>query len=285
MKTKPKVTKRDVPQRPITTTTPPAATPRLPEKERIAQVASQLLQHITNSGWVSEVALADWATEHEIPILDLHQAKRLLDRKKTITTRQGPDNRPGWEVIGASSIGKKYGRMTPPRRVRMCFGPLGPLGQLTVDGNEAATHIHMRDAQDNVVFAPAGFRAMLTKAYLQSGLAAADEEEAGTPRAAIARWYIKFLQCVPSGKSQMNAIRRPLNVKRQAVGEIFHERLPEGTTADWLISYPESHFTPDTVALLLGICQDVGFSPAGNGKSGGQAGMFQWVPVADQEGD
>jgi hypothetical protein len=238
------------------------------------KAAAEILgKAIDESGWLSTARLAEIAAEEGVGHEELHQAIRLLDRKKAITARKGPDDQAGWEsLLGKGSRPKRYGGLSTPITVRMVF-ETAPLGQISENGTN---FMLLRDTAKAPVFVPAQFRAMLTKAYRLSGLAA-DETMSET---AVSRVYVRYVGSHVEGTTTV--IRRPLNAQRQAVGECIHEALAPGSWLEWTIAFPVSHFTEETAQKLLDTCETVGFTPAGCGRSGGRHGLFHWEPPSSE---
>ncbi len=71
-------------------------------------------------------------------------------------------------------------------------------------------------------------------------------------------------------------VRRPVNTKGEAIGELLHEGLPIGTTFTVEASFPLSHFLLPIIKTLCQMAGDVGFSPAGSGR-GGRWGVAELV--------
>lgn len=248
-----------------------------PEKEkvsstkRIKEAAAVLNKAIDESGWVSNADLIKLAEEQGIDIELVHQAVRLLDRRKRITGKRNPEGVQGWEsLLGPNVNAKRYGGLSAPVRLRMVF-ITAPLGQISKD---QATFRFLRDDQGQIQFTPAQCRAMLVKAYRLSGIAA-DETMS---EAAIARVQVTFNGVKEAGIID-GVVRRPINKQKMAVGELLHEGLAPGSWAEWTFAFPVTHFSPDTVDRLLATAQSVGFSPAGSGRAGGNHGLFRWEAV------
>jgi hypothetical protein len=112
---------------------------------------------------------------------------------------------------------------------------------------------------------------MFTKAYRKSGLSA----DPAFTEASIDRIAISYLGCELEGAT-IEVVRRPINRRGEAVGECLHEALPAGSLIHWRIAFPMPPYTEESISRLLQHAEDVGFSPAGNGKGGGGAGIFRW---------
>jgi hypothetical protein len=236
------------------------------DEEKVRQAAGEVGRYVDASGWASSKDLIAFSLEHGIEHEFLHKAIRLLDRQKKITARKGLNQEEGWESLLGRGGARRYSGLSDPIIARMIF-TTPPLGE--VYGETQFTF--RRDAEGKILFTPAQFRAMLHKAYRVSGLAS---DEAMT-EAAINRIYVEFLGVAQNGKIH-SEIRRPVNEQRKAVGELHHEALPAGSTAEWKLAFPTSHFNEVSITALLQSAQHVGFSPAGSGKMGGHRGLFSW---------
>jgi hypothetical protein len=234
----------------------------------VKQAAEIIGRLIDEHGFLSVAALAEKAAELGVTHDVLHQSVRLLDRRKAITARKGPGGESGWEsLLGSGRSAKRYGALSEPVRIRMVF-ITAPLGQISKDGEHFSL---LCDEKGQVIFTPAGFRAMLKKAYRQSGLAGNESMS----EASVHRISIQFEGVKETGRVPVT--RRPVNRQRVAVGELLHEGLAPGSTADWTLAFPLTHFTQEQADTLLSAAQHVGFSPAGSGESGGNHGLFRWV--------
>jgi hypothetical protein len=246
------------------------------EASDVKKVAQLLGTYIANQGWASVADILQWAQTEGIDHLLVHKALRFLDRQKAITQRLGPSGEAGWESLYGRGT-KRYGALSQPLALRMVF-VTEPLGHL---GDDADIRRFQRTLDGQIIFTPAQWRAGAKKAYRLAGLGAYGD----TSEAAVDRIYVRFVGANPVNGELPVKIRRPLSHARAPVGVIRHECLPPGSWADWLIAYPTSHFTPETFAALLRAYEDVGFSPAGNGRAGGNAGLFRWErrPMIDAQ--
>jgi hypothetical protein len=73
---------------------------------------------------------------------------------------------------------------------------------------------------------------------------------------------------LPANQVIERAVRRPTNIRGQAIGEIVHECLPAGTTITIRASFPLSHFSEMYLVNLMHQVADTGISSAGTGKGG-----------------
>jgi hypothetical protein len=239
------------------------------QKERLLKRANDLAQFIESRGWISNDDVKAYA-QQELgwTLLESHETVTFLDRRRVITERRGPDGIVlGWECIQSGAPKRIVYDQWRTISLRMRF-LTPPLGKISLDGHNFK---HVRDKHGNVVFSPASFRAMLEKAYDQTPLGA-DE---GIYKTALGRINVRFRGVQPNGEL-VQVVRRPVNPEGKPVGELHHEGLPAGTTADWELHLPGSVFTDQRLALLLDAAPSIGFSEAGNGKYGGGAGLFEW---------
>jgi hypothetical protein len=237
--------------------------------DQIKDASQVILDYITRIGWASVPDLISFAGEQDIPGELLHKVLRVLDRQRLITARPGSDGKtPGWESLLGRSVGtKRYGALSAPLDCTMTL--LTPaLGQLSEDDTNFSL---ARDIDGNVAFTPGQARAMLKKAYRLAGLGADPE----LSESAVKRIAIVFLGAEPKGPS-VSVKRRPVNREKKAVGVLVHEALPSGSTIKWRIAFPATHFSPEAITALLASAENVGFSPAGSGESGGNHGLFKW---------
>jgi hypothetical protein len=239
------------------------------QKERLMERANILAQFIESRGWISDDdVMAHAQKDLGWTLLEAFETKTLLARRHVITQRRGPDSTTlGWECMKSGAPQQVVYDNWRTITVRMRF-LTEPLGKRSSDGKNFT---HVRDEHNNIIFSPAGFRAMLEKAYDQTPLVS-DE---GIFKTSLGRIGVKCLGVQSKGDMRI-VPRRPINLKKEAVGEMLHEGLPPGTTADWELRLPGSVFTDARLALLLDAAPSIGFSEAGNGKNGGGAGLFEW---------
>lgn len=103
------------------------------------------------------------------------------------------------------------------------------------------------------------------------------------PDAAWSRVSIKRIM-LPLDQQIVKAVRRPTNIRGQAIGEIVHEALPSGTTITIRGSFPLSHFSEQYIVAVLSTLEDVGISAAGTGKGGiWGVGYFSSVKINGRE--
>jgi len=250
-----------------------AALAKSDKAEEIEAAAGLVAQEIMSRGWASQKELAEWSGQLAPPmgVMVLHQALARCKREGITTEKMGPEpeRELGFEVILGASRGaetKRYGPLGPSIPLNMVL-QTPCLGQISLDGVKFSLP---RDAEGKVIFVPGQCRAMLGKAFLQSGLTHE------IISAAFDRLNIKFLG-VEWNDKPIEAIRRPVNTKKGAVGELRHEALPPGSVIKWVVRFPSSHFTEDQIQQLLETARTVGFSPSGCGK-GGNHGVFSLRP-------
>lgn len=237
--------------------------------DAVKQAAATLGEFIAAQGWVDQQGLLTFAQEHDWELEQLHKAIRLLDRQRLITARTGPAGAAGWEsLVGSTRSRSTYGAMSRPVQITMIVrSPV--LGEVSLDGLKFSL---LRDGDGTILFKPAQFRAMLVKAYRQCGFSA----DPGFTESSVGRIAIAYLGCEIPERGTIEALRRPINIHHQAVGECRHEALPPKTRIRWRLAYPDPPWSTESISRLLDAAQHVGFSPAGNGRNGGAAGLFHW---------
>jgi hypothetical protein len=218
-------------------------------------------------GWVADDGLREWGAGQGFAVLEVHQAITKLDRTGFMTQRRDPANVLGWEFCKSAAPPRVEYREWKTIRLRMRF-VTAPLGQISLDN---ANFDFDRDEEGRIQFTPGQFRAMLYKAYTQSPLT----EDADIFKSALDRWNVVCVAVQPKGEI-IECIRRPLNKKNEAVGELRHKGLAPGSIVEWEATIPTSVWTEARLALLLRAAERVGFSPAGNGSAGGLRGLFVW---------
>jgi hypothetical protein len=157
-------------------------------------------------------------------------------------------------------------------QVEIVFTFLTPtLGCITEPGNVGISKFPRLNGKDGPV--------MLLGGYILSAMRKAAEKGDSTvtvgkdgvrrtlPDVAWSRVRVSPI-VMPTDQTIDRAVRRPTNIRGQAIGEIVHESLPAGTTITIRAAFPLSHFSELYLVGLMHQLADTGISSAGTGKGG-----------------
>lgn len=244
-----------------------------------ADIAHAVLAVVANHGELdTEEVIREMTTvEPEVEAKVVEQAIKMLDRRGHLTRS---NQLAGWQVTGTGRdamqqlSAKQIAPFVAPyanyQEVTAEFELLSPsLGPKTGPGG-AGKSLFPRLPDGRVILLGGWIRAALAKAVDRMEPVIA-HDLAGKPKALPkAAWDHVLVRPVilPADVPMVESIRRPVNERGQAIGEIIHEGLAPGVVLRVRARLPLSHFPEPYLRALFAMMGDVGISPAGSGKGG-----------------
>lgn len=249
---------------------------------RPADLVGTVLDVIARQGemMTDEVIQEARDIEPEADAAVIEKAIKVLDRRGWITRQNQVE---GWQVTagGRDAVQQISAKQLAPfvapyanyAEVCAVFELLAPsLGPLTMRGGEGeqgkAVWPRLPDA--SIILYGGWIRAAMTKAADRLEAVVAHDltgKPKALPKAAWSRISISPV-ILAADTATTEAVRRPLNVKNQAVGELLHEALAIGTRLEVRGRFPLSHFPEPFIRTLFEETGRVGISPAGSGRGG-----------------
>lgn len=143
------------------------------------------------------------------------------------------------------------------------------LGCVTGPGG-AGKSLWPRLEDGSIVLLGGCVRAALAKAMDRSSSIVAHDLNGKPKKTPDAAWnhVVVHPTILPANTKLVERVRRPVNNRGMAIGEIVHEALPEGTLLRIEGEFPLSHFPEPMLVRMFKLAGSVGISPAGSGKGG-----------------